>query len=88
MRQDGETYSASSFISIVLARVRRDLSAVGKTPKKIRRREFCLYFPVTIPRRREVLPSPAPPGGTPSPPFDLLVWEIPSPARNRGSAPN
>ena len=50
MRQDGETYSASFFILAVPVRVPRLFSAVGKTPKKIRRREFCLYFPVTIPR--------------------------------------
>ena len=71
----------------VLARVRRDLSAVGKSAEKSRRRKFCLYFPETIPRQGWGSPCSAPPGGTPSPPFDLLTREIPSPARNRGSAP-
>ena len=42
----------------VPARVLRDLSAVGKTPKKICRREFCLYLPETGPRLGRVLPVP------------------------------
>ena len=50
----------------VPGRVLRDLSAVGKTPKKSRRRKLQLYFPRTIPRRREALPCSAPPGVLPA----------------------
>ena len=70
----------------VPGRVLRDLSAVGKTPKKSRRANYNCIFPE---------PSPPPRGaslfrstwGTPSLPVDLLTREIPSPARNQGSAP-
>ena len=68
----------SLFIFVVPARVPRDLSAVGKTPKKSRRRQFCLYFPKTIPCQGWSSPCSAPPGGTPILPFDFLVREIAS----------
>jgi len=76
------------FAVSVPGRARRDLSAVGKTPEKSRRQKLQLHFPGTIPRHREELPCPAPPGGIPSLPFDLLLRDFPSPARNQGSAPN
>lgn len=69
----------------VPARVRRDLSAVGKMPEKSRSQKLQLYFPGTIPRQGEALPCSAPPGGTPSLPFDLLVREISS--RSRSAVP-
>ena len=65
-------------LATVPGRVPRDLSAVGKTPKKNCHQKSQLYFPGIIPRRREALPCSAPPGGTPGLPFDLLVREIAS----------
>ena len=58
----------------VPARVPRDLSAVGKTPKKSRRQKLQLYFPGTVPRRREALLCSAPPGVLPVCPLTAL-WE-------------
>lgn len=75
-------------LATVPARVPRDLSAVGKTPEKSRRQKLQLHFPETAPHLGWSSPCSAPPGGTPSPPFDLLVRDFPSPARNQGSAPN
>ena len=72
-------------LATVPGRVPRDLSAVGKTPKKCRRQKLQLYFPGTIPRRREAFPCSAPPGVTPGLPFDLPAREIVS--RSRSAVP-
>lgn len=56
----------------VSGRVPRDLSAVGKTPKKSRHQKLQLYFPGTIPRRREALSCSAPPGVLPAYPLTFL----------------
>lgn len=56
----------------VPARVPRDLSAVEKTVEKSRRQKLQLYFPGTIPRRREALPCSAPPGVLPAYPLTFL----------------
>lgn len=63
-------------LATVPGRVPRDLAAVGKTAKKSRHQKLQLHFPGTIPRRRETFPCSAPPGGTPSLPFDLPAREI------------
>ena len=74
MRQNGTSPSCLIFLSAisVFARVLRDLSAVGKTPKKSYRQKLQLHFPGTIPRHREVLPCSAPPGVLPTYPLTFL----------------
>ena len=59
-------------LATVPGRVLRDLSAVGKTPKKSRRQKLQLYFPGTIPRCREAFPCSAPPGVLPAYPLTFL----------------
>ena len=62
----------------VPARVRRDLSAVGKMPEKSRSQKLQLYFPGTIPRHGEALPCSAPPGVLPAYPLTFLWGKLPA----------
>ena len=75
-------------VSAAIVRVLRLFSAVGKNAKKSRRRELQMRYPETIPRPGVAATFTSSTRGIPHLSYHLLMWKIPSPARDQGSAPN
>ena len=75
-------------VSAAIARVSRLFSTVGKNAKKSRRRELQMRYPETIPRPGIAAAFTGSAWGILPLSNYLLVREIPSPARDHGSAPS